>query len=313
MYMNRFLFIFLDGVGLGENNPEINPFALAKTPTLSALLEGKALLASSAPFFGAQASLLALDAGLGVAGLPQSATGQATLLTGINVPGRLGYHYGPKPNQPVANFLKGGTLFSQIRDAGLRAGFLNAYPPRYFDAIATGHRLYSAIPLAVTSAGLRLFTEQNLREGLALSADFTGQGWRDHLNINQIPVLSPREAGIRLASLGETYDFSFFEYWLSDYAGHRQDMAQAVELVELLDQVISSLVSQWDNDHGLIFVTSDHGNMEDLSTRRHTNNPVPALLIGSTRLREQFSVNLKALTDVAPAITRLLFDRFQLS
>ncbi len=48
--------------------------------------------------------------------------------------------------------------------------------------------------------------------------------------------------------------------------------------------------------------------MEDLSTRRHTNNPVPALLIGSTRLREKFSMNLKALTDVAPAITRLLFD-----
>ncbi len=132
MYTNCFLFIFLDGVGLGKNNPEINPFALAKTPTLSALLEGKALLASSTPFFGAQASLLALDAGLGVAGLPQSATGQATLLTGINVPGELGYHYGPKPNQPVANFLKSGTLFSQIRDAGLRAGFPECLPATLF-------------------------------------------------------------------------------------------------------------------------------------------------------------------------------------
>ncbi len=309
--MSRFLFIFLDGVGLGENNPEVNPFARANTPTLNALLDGKALLAISAPFDGIHASLIALDAGLGVAGLPQSATGQATLLTGINIPDRLGYHYGPKPNQPVANFIKNGTLFSRISDAGLRAGFLNAYPPRYFDAIATGHRLFSAIPLAVTSAGLSLFTEHDLRAGSALSADFTGQGWRDPLNIDHIPILAPREAGIRLARLGETYDFSFFEYWLSDYAGHRQDMGQAVELVELLDQVISGLVSTWDSDHGLIMITSDHGNLEDLSTRRHTKNPVPALLIGSTYLREQFTKNLKTLTDVAPAITRQLFEGIQ--
>ena len=45
-----------------------------------------------------QVSLLALDAGLGVEGLPQSATGQAVLLTGVNIPAELGYHYGPKPN-----------------------------------------------------------------------------------------------------------------------------------------------------------------------------------------------------------------------
>jgi bisphosphoglycerate-independent phosphoglycerate mutase (AlkP superfamily) len=58
-------------------------------------------------------------------------------------------------------------------------------------------------------------------------------------------------------------------------------------------------------------ITSDHGNLEDLSTRRHTKNPVPALLIGSTYLREQFTKNLKTLTDVAPAITRQLFEGIQ--
>ena len=262
--MKHFLFFFLDGVGLGENNPEVNPFTRAKTPVLNALLDGNPVVASTTPFHGPQASLIALDACLGVSGLPQSATGQATLLTGINIPARLGYHYGPKPNQPVANFLKNGTIFSKVREAGLSAGFLNAYPPRYFDAIESGHRLYSAIPLAVTSAGLPLLNQQNLAAGMALSADITGQGWHEHLNIPNIPLLSPSEAGNRLAGLARTHSYSFFEYWLSDYAGHRQDMEQAIQLIELIDQVIGGLVSTWDPDQGLILLTSDHGNLEDL-------------------------------------------------
>ena len=46
----RVLFIFLDGIGLGENNPETNPFARARMPNVNGLLEGRSLLKSSAPF-----------------------------------------------------------------------------------------------------------------------------------------------------------------------------------------------------------------------------------------------------------------------
>lgn len=303
--MKHFLFIFLDGVGLGENNREINPFVNANTPCLNELLDGEHLIASTAPHFGSKASLLALDACLGVPGLPQSATGQAALLTGKNVPASLGYHYGPKPNQPIADLLNNGTVFSLLRDAGLKACFLNAYPPRYFEAIESGKRLYSAIPLAAKNAGVNLRTQSDLIAGSALSADFTGRGWFDHLNIKNIPVLSPVEAGYQLARLAATCNFSFFEVWMSDYAGHRQDMPQAIQIIELIDQVIEGTVSRWD-DEGLILVTSDHGNMEDLSTRRHTYNPVPALLIGPPSLREQFSIELHSLTGIAPAIFRLL-------
>jgi hypothetical protein len=30
------------------------------------------------------------------------------------------------------------------------------------------------------------------------------------------------------------YDFSFFEYWASDYAGHKQQMETAVGLMEVV-------------------------------------------------------------------------------
>ncbi len=302
------LFLFLDGVGLGANDPNINPFARAKLPYLNSLLQGQALLSETAPFDGKRATLLALDACLGVEGLPQSATGQATLLTGINVPAMLGYHYGPKPNIPIAQFLKNGNLFSKLRNEGKHAALINAYPPGYFAAIESGRRIYSAIPLAVTSAGLKLKTTDDLLKQHAIAADFTALGWREHLGLTDTPTLTPSQAGTQLASLSRKYDFMLFEYWLSDLVGHRQDFDSACSLLEVFDQVLGSLVDSWQDEEGLIIITSDHGNLEDLSTRRHTSNPVPALLIGSKSLRRSIQSELYSLTDIVPAIMQLLLQ-----
>ncbi len=296
----RVLFIFLDGIGLGENNPETNPFARAKVPNLNRLLDGRSLLKDAAPFEGERASLLAVDPAVGVSGLPQSATGQAILLTGKNIPAALGYHYGPKPNPAVAAYLNDDTLFSNFRKAGKKAALLNAYPPRYFDGIDSGKRLYSSIPLAVTNAGIPLFTQDDLFAGRALSADFTGEGWHTMLGFSDAPMMDASQAGQKLGTLAKEYDFSLFEYWASDYAGHKQQMDEAIRLMEAFDEVLSGLVAVW-ND-GLILVTSDHGNMEDLSTRRHTDADVPALVIGNKAARQEFTRDMKDLTDIAPAI-----------
>ncbi len=294
----RVLFIFLDGVGLGVDDPNINPFARLEMPFLQSLLGGQKLLAEAAPYVGERATLLALDAGLGVNGLSQSATGQAVLLTGINIPQEIGQHYGPKPNPAVAKYLLNGNIFSQMIKAGKTAALLNAYPPRYFDGVDSGKRLYSAIPLAVTSAGLSLFNKDDYYAGRALSADFTGNGWRGMLGLPDAPVYEPHEAGKKLAELANQYDFSLFEYWASDYAGHKQDMNWAIEQFKTFDDVLSGLLSQWDDKNGLILVTSDHGNMEDLSTRRHTDAKVPGLLIGSSEARAAFGSELSDLTGI---------------
>jgi hypothetical protein len=186
------------------------------------------------------------------------------LLTGQNVPAELGYHYGPKPNPAIAGYLRNGNVFSRLLKKGRRAELLSAYPPRYFEAISSGVRLYSAIPLAATSAGLALKGLADLQAGQALAADFTAQGWHDHLGLADVTVISPVFAGRRLAGLAQGQDFTLFEYWLSDYAGHRQDMDSAVRLLEEFDQVLSGLLAAWDDRQGLVLVTSDHGNLEDL-------------------------------------------------
>jgi hypothetical protein len=302
----KLLFLFMDGVGLGAPDPMKNPFAAARLPVLADLLGGQMLVRAAAPYEGERLSLVALDASLGVAGLPQSATGQAVLLTGTNIPAEIGYHYGPKPNQAVAAYLKNGNLFSQLKSNGRKIAFLNAYPPRYFEYIRNGRRMYSAVPLAATSAGLSLKTSADLNAGAALAADFTAQGWHEHLNLRDTPLLDPRQAGIQLGRLATEHDFSFFEFWLSDYAGHQQDMAQAIHLLTEFDQVLGGLLEAWDDQAGLILITSDHGNLEDLSTRRHTDNPVPGITIGSQELRRRFNQGLVSLIDVSPAIQDLL-------
>lgn len=298
----HFLFLFMDGIGFGENDPATNPFAAANTPHLDGLLGGARLVAGSAPRESARASLLALDPNLGMPGLPQSATGQAALLTGKNVPQLVGEHYGPKPNKPVAAIVKEDNLFMQLSQRGYRSTLLNAYPPMYFKGIESGKRLLSAIPLAVTSAGIALKTHEDMLHGDGFSADFTGEGWRSQLGFSDTPVHSPHAAGQRLAAVTRSYDLAFFEFWPSDYAGHHQDHPGAVKLLEHFDGVLGGLLKAWHDDEGLILITSDHGNMEDLSRRTHTANPVPGLVIGAPALRQQFCTGLQDLSQVTPAI-----------
>ena len=306
------LFLFLDGIGLGANDPETNPFARAEMPTLRSLLGDQSLIADTAPHHGERATLLALDATLGVDGMPQSATGQATLLTGINVPAEIGYHYGPKPNADVRRFLtkgengQGETIFSWIRAENKTAALLSAYPDGYFKGIESGKRIYSAIPLSVTQADFPLFTAEDIYAGRALSAGFTGKAWREMLKDDKAPLYTPEEAGAKLAELAALYNFSFFEYWASDYAGHKQDMDWAISQLETFDGVLAGLLNTMPEDL-LVLITSDHGNMEDIGTRRHTAMKVPGLLMGSKEMRKEFiGQGLGNLAEITPAIKQIL-------
>ncbi len=309
--MSRVLFLFLDGVGLGPSDPEVNPLVSARMPALEGLLQGKRMVAGVAPLWGPQATLLSIDARMGVPKTPQSATGQASLLTGRNVPLEIGGHYGPKPNPAVADILRQDNLFMQVKGRGGTAALLNAYPPGYFQAIDSGRRLYSAIPLALTAAGFPLMTADDLQAGRALSADFTGDGWASQPSFPPAPVYSPEDSGRLMAGLAASRDLSWFDYWASDYAGHHQDAEAAVRLMESFDGVLAGLIDAWGDRRDLIVLTSDHGNMEDLSARGHTLNPVPGLLIGPEDLRRRFAEQLVDLTGFTPAVLDIIFDNHE--
>jgi 2,3-bisphosphoglycerate-independent phosphoglycerate mutase len=304
--MTKVLFLFLDGIGLGGNDPETNPFVQARLPNLNKLIGEQPLTFSATPFHGEIASLIALDATLGITGTPQSASGQAVLLTGRNVPQEIGGHYGPKPNPQITEILNGNNLFMEVIAQGGKTGLLNAYPPGYFQGIDSGKRLYSAIPLALTASGLKLKTSEDLQSGEALSVDFTGEVWSAQPGFPPAPIYSYQEAGVLLSELSRRYNLAWFDFWPSDYAGHRRDMARAIELLESFDEVFGALVNAWDLETDLILLTSDHGNLEDLGQRSHTMNPVPCILVGPDEMRIHLTEELSDLTDIAPAIRRIL-------
>lgn len=306
----HFLFLFLDGVGLGPDEPENNPFAIADMPNLMGLLDGKRLVLDTLnspvePVITEHATLLGLDATLGVTGSPQSASGQAAILTGVNIPSELGSHYGPKPNPEIKAYLKNGNLFHRLKERGYRSAFLNAFPQGYFDAINSGRRLPGAVAMAAIEGGIQLKTTADLIAGKALSADFTGQGWRDRLKVSNTPLLTLSQAGEQLSALSRSYDFTFFEYWISDYAGHRSNMEQSVQVIQNFDTMLGGLIKTWDSSRDVILITSDHGNLENNTTRKHTRNLVPALVIGPQNIRNMLRDSLSDLADITPAILRI--------
>jgi 2,3-bisphosphoglycerate-independent phosphoglycerate mutase len=298
------LMIFLDGIGLGEDDPASNPFAVADTPTLHTLAGNHRWLRSTPHTESARAIFIPTDPRLGVSGRPQSATGQAVILTGRNVPAEIGEHYGPKPNAAIRAILDESSLFKQLTVQGRRAALLDAFPPRFFHSINRGKTLRSSIQHAAHTGGVPIRGADDLFAGMALSADWTGEGWREFLGYPDAPVYSPEQAGARLAELARQYDFSLVSTWVTDEIGHRGPFERGVSILERFDRVMAGLLDAWTDDDGLILITSDHGNMEDLSIRQHTENDVPTVVIGAAR--HKFAEGLRSLMDITPRILSLL-------
>jgi len=302
--MRRVLFLFLDGVGLGEDDPAVNPLAAAHLPTLRGLIDGQPLTAATGRYSNGRGHLIPTDASLGIPGRPQSATGQTAILTGVNAPARLGEHFGPRPDRRVREILDEASLFARLNRAGLPSYFCNAYPQRYFDAVERGKRLLSAVPYAATVGGQALLTADAMRAGTALSANFTGEGWRTELGYVDIPDYSLEEAGAKFWEIAQPYRFVFFEHWLTDMLGHQRDVAAAVENFQRIDCFVAGLLAAADWRETLLVIGSDHGNLEDCCVRTHTENPALTLLYGAGSA--SFADRIHGLDDFAGAIENYL-------
>ncbi len=302
MAIEHFVVVFLDGVGLGEADPAINPLARADMPTVQSLLDGGRLVHDHIGRITRQANLLALDARLGVPGLPQSGTGQTTLLTGINAPALLGYHDGPYPNETLRKLLDHENLFRSLVLAGFPVAYANAYTDRFLHRIARGTQRLSANSRAAWVAGLTLRGAQELRAGRAVSGLLTNEYF--HQQGYEVPAISAEQAGKNLALLAQDHALSYFEFWITDLAGHRQHWELSLHALQQLDRFLSGILAHIDLSRSLVLVISDHGNLEDLRTPRHTLNPAMALLIGMDHAA--IATQLYDLTDVTPALLGVL-------
>ena len=302
--IDRVLVIFLDGVGLGDDDPQVNPLAEAPLPALRSLLGGHRPIRAHSGLNTDQASLVALEAQMGIPGLPQSGTGQVTLLTGVNAPALLGQHYGPYPSQPLVDLLSRDNLFKRMLSAGEAVAFANAYSDRFLNRVDRGTGRLSANGRTALLAGLKLRGPNDLKQGRAVSSLLTNEYFQG-LGYD-VPDLSAAEAGAQLAHLARDHKLTFFEFWYSDVAGHRQDRQLSLHTLELLDEFIGGTVEALDTSRALLLIVSDHGNLEDLRTRKHTLNPALALLTGAGH--NAVAQQLDSLEDVTPTLLAALIE-----
>jgi 2,3-bisphosphoglycerate-independent phosphoglycerate mutase len=296
----RVLMIFLDGVGIGKKDPTVNPFFTAKLPALSKLLDGNIPYIHSKNFYSDSVCMKKLNATLGVEGLPQSGTGQTALLCGVNAAKIIGKHFGPYPYSSLRKVIKEKNIYQNLSKHKKKVFYANAYPPRYFEYIEKYETRRTATTLAYTVSGFNLNDHNKLEKKEAVASDITHEKW-NAMGFPEVPTITPGQAGKRLVKFLEIYDFVFYEYFFTDHAGHSQSMAKGKEELEKIDGLLSGILEDFDKKSMLLILTSDHGNLEDLSTKSHTRNPVPLLLVG----KNQTLKSLTSITQVAPGILSL--------
>ncbi len=295
--MSRVLLIFLDGVGIGAADGGRNPFFSARMTFLRGMLGGMPSLRRSR-ISTADASCVPARAVLGMPGLPQSGTGQSALYTGLNTARIIGKHFGPYLYSTLKPVVARNNFFRQALDSGFRISDLalaNAFPRRFFEYVDNGARRMAAGMYMAMSSGVPFRNLNHLKAGDGVSADITAARWKD-LGHADAPVISPEKAGRNLARIAGGHRLTLFEYFRTDHAGHQRSMALAVHMLKELDEFLRGLYEALDASSTLVIVSSDHGNLEELSVKTHTRNPVPAILFG--RGHREASERVSAITDI---------------
>ena len=289
------LLFFIDGLGIGKRGA-FNPFDTLHDAAPLAVFQGED------PESFLDGIVVPTDPCLGVEGRPQSASGQTTILTGVNAPALLGYHKQGFPNKALLEIIQTHSIFRQLRNAGVEPiTFANAYTNRFFEERP---RWVSATTAAVEAAGIAFRTVADLKVGSALFQDFTNKILLERGE--DVTEQSAEEAATILASVTAANRFTLYEYFLTDKAGHAQDMPMAKRILTQLALFIRKLLMKIDLNQTTVILTSDHGNIEDLTSRNHTLHAVPTIVWGAQR--ERIAARIETLADITPAIVALLSE-----
>lgn len=296
----RVILVFVDGLGLGDQNPRTNPCARPGIRLLACFENGDGpVLAERGGF------LVPTDAAMDVDGLPQSATGQTTIFSGINCAKLLGRHLQGYPNETLREVLKERSILKQVKNIGRSSAFINAYRPLFFRLKEKTKWRLSTTTVATLAADNPFFRLEDLKERRSIYHDYTNE--RLIQRGFDVPRFSAEDAAAILSRASEKVDFVLYEYFLTDRAGHSQLMDKAIQEIRKLEDFLDALLSRVDLNETLIILTSDHGNIEDLSVKSHTRNRAMTLLWGCHA--ETLKERIHTLEDITPAIIQTMKQR----
>ncbi len=277
----KLLFLFIDGVGVrppAADNP-INPEVC---PTLCRLFKSH---------------MKPIDACLDVEGVPQSATGQATMFTGLNCAAAMGKHCEGFPGPALRRIIDENNLFLQLAKRGKKISFADAYLVDSAEELAARRFKSVTTVMALTTPEVVL-TVDDLADDRAVMQDLTRETIQDRYP--DVPTVPPQTAAEHLFSIAAEHDFTLYEFFQTDVSGHSMDHARACAVLRTYDRFLTSLVRFAEAAGITLVMTSDHGNIEDMSERGHTRNPVPFIAFGPRE--ETLRAGVDSLKDVTPAI-----------
>jgi len=276
------LLILVDGLGLGVSDTAVNPVCGGVCSSVESVLRDDSVSA---------------DTRLGVPGLPQSATGQATLLTGINAAEMMGRHVEGFPGERLKAMIAEHNIFRRMSAGGVSSTFANAYFSGKGQEVGQ-RRIQSVTTVATLSAFGSVRDTRFMEKNEAVYHDLTRSSLR--ARGYEGPLLRPSESAEHLVSIAERHDFTLFEYFQTDRAGHTGKMKTAERVLALFDEFLAALLPMLQEAGITMVLTSDHGNIEDMRTRRHTVNPVPFAVVGAAA--ENLKRRVSSIADVTPAL-----------
>lgn len=107
------------------------------------------------------------------------------------------------------------------------------------------------------------------------------------------------------------YDFIGVNFANADMVGHTGNLEACIKAVRCIDQQIGRIVPAVLAQGGQVFITADHGNVEEIITStgeadtEHSTNPVPFMIITNTPC-ENKRLSHGVLGHVAPTILHMM-------
>jgi len=312
--MRRFFHFFIDGLGLGKDIEE-NPVR----DLFSDLMDGQPLImelsgsGEELPRFFEGGVLIPTDPVMGVSGIPQSATGQTSLFTGVNAQAELGFHLTAFPNEKLVRIIEERSLLKVLNDAGIGVTSANMYTKEFLAQRGARRRnMFPVSTLSIKAAGIPFRYPEEYHHRKAVFADITNEMIRQRGY--DVPLITPEEGGQRVVNILDEVPAVFFEYFMTDILGHRKDREKLLSRVEDLNGFVKCILEKTiDWDDFTILITSDHGNCEDLSSAEHSMNKIPTIIFSNQPEVIRYGADrIRNLTDVYNFVTDLLIDRIGL-
>jgi 2,3-bisphosphoglycerate-independent phosphoglycerate mutase len=107
------------------------------------------------------------------------------------------------------------------------------------------------------------------------------------------------------------YDLIVVNYANPDMVGHSGNLEASIKAVETVDDCLAQLCHLIDEKGGLLIITADHGNVEQIHDEEtnqphtaHTLNPVPFVIYGKDA--QTLSLHPGQLSDIAPTVLKLM-------